>query len=166
MTHEPSLNTLTWTLDYSKNSDVDDSVGHWQVMKHPKKSGFTRILYSTKIKMMPWIPEFFIEFMTGKALTEATGWLKRESELAQKVSDEAAAHALTGGGDSASPPSDGVNNKPPTSSWFKLKGGSASPSSSQSVVRPLTDEGSAENKNKNKRLSIRGGISLRRFFKL
>lgn len=58
LTHEPKYNTLTWTLDYSKSSDfgglfsgrltsittdrfavldLDDNVGHWQVMPHPSK---------------------------------------------------------------------------------------------------------------------------------
>lgn len=55
--HRPMYNTLTWTLDYSKRSDIgndvssvrhvyyglmnrgvtDDSVGHWQVEAHPHK---------------------------------------------------------------------------------------------------------------------------------
>jgi hypothetical protein len=26
LTHEPKYNTLTWTLDYTKNSDFDDNV--------------------------------------------------------------------------------------------------------------------------------------------
>lgn len=32
---------------------------------------------------MPWLPEFVINFITSRALTEATGWLKKESELEQ-----------------------------------------------------------------------------------
>eukprot|EP00981_Chlorochromonas_danica_P008840 scaffold2312_cov165-Ochromonas_danica.AAC.80 len=84
LTHEPKHNTLTWTLDYKYNSDLDDSVGHWQVMSHPSKSGWTRLLYSTKIKLFPWIPEFIVGFLTSKALGESTAWVKRESELEAK----------------------------------------------------------------------------------
>lgn len=80
-TYNPRHNTLTWTLDYTKNSDFDDNVGHWQVMPHPKKHGWTRILYSTKVKLFPWIPEFIVKFLTSKALVESTSWVKRESEL-------------------------------------------------------------------------------------
>jgi hypothetical protein len=47
LTFEPKWNTLTWTLDYRYNSDFDDNVGHWQVLPHPSKKGWTRILYST-----------------------------------------------------------------------------------------------------------------------
>jgi hypothetical protein len=80
-TYNPMYNTLTWTLDYNKNSDFDDNVGHWQVMAHPSKKGWTRVLYSTKVKLFPWIPEFIVKFLTSKALVESTSWVKRESEL-------------------------------------------------------------------------------------
>lgn len=80
LTHEPKYNTLTWTLDYKYNSDFDDNVGHWQVMPHPSKKGWSRVLYSTKVKLFSWIPEFVVNFLTGKALVESTTWLKRESE--------------------------------------------------------------------------------------
>lgn len=49
-------------------------------MPHPSRKGWSRILYSTKIKLFPWIPEFIISFLTGKALTESTGWVKKYSE--------------------------------------------------------------------------------------
>ena len=80
LTHEPRWNTLTWTLDYTKNSDFDDNVGHWQVMKHPTKAGWTRVLYSTKVKLFPWIPNLVVNFITTKALVESTTWVKKESE--------------------------------------------------------------------------------------
>jgi hypothetical protein len=38
------------------------------------------VLYSTKVKLFPWIPEFVVNFLTKKALVEATTWVKRESE--------------------------------------------------------------------------------------
>ena len=49
---------------------VDDSVGLWQVMPHPERKDWTRILYSTKIKLLPWIPEFAVRSFTTQALTE------------------------------------------------------------------------------------------------
>jgi hypothetical protein len=49
---------------------ADDNVGHWQVMPHPSRSGWTRLLYSCKVKLLPWIPEFVVSFLTSKALTE------------------------------------------------------------------------------------------------
>lgn len=65
-------------------SDFDDNVGHWQVMKHPTKAGWSRVLYSCKVKLFPWIPEFVVNFLTKKALTESTGWVKRVSEKEQE----------------------------------------------------------------------------------
>ena len=38
----PRTNTFTWTLDYDRSSDFDDNVGHWQVMRHPSKNGWSR----------------------------------------------------------------------------------------------------------------------------
>ena len=35
-------------------------------------SNHTRVLYSTKIKMFPWIPEFIVNILTGKALVEVS----------------------------------------------------------------------------------------------
>lgn len=68
-------------------------------------SGWTRLLYSTKIKLFPWIPEFIINFLTSKALLESTSWVKKESELEQ------AKNAKTQKSTSAA------------NAWFNLKGG-------------------------------------------
>eukprot|EP01031_Cornospumella_fuschlensis_P029236 gene29236-35291_t len=84
LTYEPKYFTLTWTLDYQYSSDFDDSTGHWQVMPHPTKSGWSRVLYSTEVKLLPWIPEFVITFLTKTALVEATTWVKKESEAMVK----------------------------------------------------------------------------------
>ena len=80
----PVHNTFTWTLDYRYNSDFDDNVGHWQVQKHPTKPGWTRLLYSCKVKLFPWIPEFIVRFLTSNALKESTGWVKKEAEREAK----------------------------------------------------------------------------------
>lgn len=45
-------------------------MGLWQVMPHPEKRDWTRILYSSKIKLLPFIPEFAIRSFTAQALTE------------------------------------------------------------------------------------------------
>lgn len=80
LTYEPAYYTVTWTLDYQYHSDFDDTTGHWQVMPHPSKSGWTRILYSTEVKLPPWVPEFVINMLTNSALLESTAWVKKESE--------------------------------------------------------------------------------------
>jgi hypothetical protein len=85
LTYEPKYVTYTWTLDYQYNSDFDDNTGHWQAMTHPTKPGWTRVLYSTEVKLFSWIPEFVVTFLTKTALIESTVWVKRESEKQAKA---------------------------------------------------------------------------------
>jgi len=79
--HFPDLDSLTWTLDYSKNSDFNDSCGYWYVIPHPQKTGWTRVFYSVEVSMYDWVPKFVMDFMSSKALTDATNWLKKYSEI-------------------------------------------------------------------------------------
>lgn len=84
LTYDPELNTLVWTLDYKYNSDFDDNTGHWQVLPHPVKRGWSRVLYSSEVRLFPWIPEFVVAILTKTALVEATTWVRKESEAAAK----------------------------------------------------------------------------------
>jgi hypothetical protein len=77
----PELNSLTWTLDYSKKSDFNDSCGFWYVVPHPDDEYRTRLYYSVEISMFDWVPKFVVDFMSTKALTDATGWVKKYSAL-------------------------------------------------------------------------------------
>jgi hypothetical protein len=77
----PNLNSLTWTLDYSKKSDFDDSCGYWYVIPHPTKKDWTRVYYSVEVSLFAWVPKFVVQFMSQQALTEATGWVKKFSQL-------------------------------------------------------------------------------------
>jgi hypothetical protein len=88
--HDPAKNSLTWTLDYSQKSDLDDSVGFWYVIPHPDNpANWTRVYYSVEVSMFSWVPKFVVEFMSKQALTDATAWVKRQSELAaSKVSPQ------------------------------------------------------------------------------
>ena len=76
----PELNSLTWTLDYSKKSDFNDSCGFWYVVPHPDDSLKTRLFYSVEVSMFDWVPKFVVDFMSTKALTDATAWVKKFSE--------------------------------------------------------------------------------------
>lgn len=77
----PELNSLTWTLDYSKKSDFNDSCGFWFVIPHPDDDQRTRLFYSVEVSMFDWIPKFVVDFMSTKALTDATAWVKKYSEM-------------------------------------------------------------------------------------
>jgi len=99
--HFPGLDSLTWTLDYSKQSDFDDSCGFWYVIPHPQKLGWTRVFYSVEVSMFDWVPKFVMDFMSSKALTDATNWLKKYSEI------EAAKHPSTNTSENVSNEQDG-----------------------------------------------------------
>eukprot|EP00977_Amphora_coffeiformis_P001507 scaffold294_cov221-Amphora_coffeaeformis.AAC.63 len=46
--YQPQLNSMTWTLDYSRKSDFDDSCGYWYVVPHPANKEWTRVYYSVE----------------------------------------------------------------------------------------------------------------------
>jgi hypothetical protein len=75
---------LTWTLDYSKESDLDDSVGFWYVMPLKDKPGWSRLYYSVDVKLKGWVPGFLKNMITKSGLNKATAWVKRESEKIAK----------------------------------------------------------------------------------
>lgn len=76
----PALKSLTWALDYNKKSDLDDTVGFWYVLEHPYKKNWSRVFYSVELRIFDWIPGYIKDIISRKALSEATGWVKSESE--------------------------------------------------------------------------------------
>lgn len=67
---EPQYNTYFWALDYRYSSDFDDNVGQWQVLPHPTKEGWSRVVYSVGVKLYSWVPGFVVTFLTNSALVE------------------------------------------------------------------------------------------------
>jgi len=80
--YRPSQGYMTWTLDYTRESDLEDSVGFWRVMPHPSKPGWSRVYYSVDVRLRGWVPGFIESMITKKGLIQATEWVKRESEAA------------------------------------------------------------------------------------
>uniref|UniRef100_A0A7S3FJR5 START domain-containing protein n=1 Tax=Haptolina ericina TaxID=156174 RepID=A0A7S3FJR5_9EUKA len=78
--YHPKLSVLTWTLDYGRLSDLIDSVGYWCVVPHPTVAGHSRVYYSVDAALPSWVPGFVVTAVTSKALTDATHWVKVESE--------------------------------------------------------------------------------------
>lgn len=78
--YHPEANYLTWTLDYSRNSDLDDSVGYWRVTPLTTDPPLTRLEYSVDIRFKGWIPGFVQDMIAKKGLTSATSWVKKQSE--------------------------------------------------------------------------------------
>jgi hypothetical protein len=78
-TYEPLKKSITWTLDDEKENDFIDVQGHWHVEPHGVGS---RVFYEIKTIVPSWIPGWLKKTLTNKAMTDATSWLKRESEKA------------------------------------------------------------------------------------
>ena len=76
----PDENALTWTLDYERESDIDDCHGIWKVVPHPERPDWSRVEYAADLKLRGGCPQFVIDLLTKKALVDACTWLKVESE--------------------------------------------------------------------------------------
>jgi hypothetical protein len=73
---------LTWSLDYTRESDFDDNVGCWVVEAHPEKENWSRAWFSCDLALKTKLPGFLMNFARKKALKNSTKWVKRESEKA------------------------------------------------------------------------------------
>jgi hypothetical protein len=71
---------VTWTLDYSRNSDLDDSVGYWLLKEVAGQPGVTQVEYSVDIRLKGWVPRFVKKIMVNRGLEDATSWVKVQSE--------------------------------------------------------------------------------------
>jgi carbon monoxide dehydrogenase subunit G len=80
---------MTWTLDYSRKSELDDSVGYWYVEPHPTRKGETRLYYSVDVRMRGFVPAFVQDMVRQEGLVRATRWVKAFSE--KQHSSQAAA---------------------------------------------------------------------------
>ncbi len=47
---------MTWTLDYTRESDLDDSVGYWRTVARDDQPGTTRLYYSVDVRLRGWVP--------------------------------------------------------------------------------------------------------------
>ena len=73
----------TWTLDYNRESDLDDSVGFWRVTPVEGDATRSMVEYSVDIKIKGWVPDFIRELLVDKGLKQATNWVKVQSEKRQ-----------------------------------------------------------------------------------
>jgi len=83
---QPRPHYITWTLDYSRESDLDESVGYWYVEPHPEKPHWSRLYYSIDMRTRGWMPGFIRNRVAARGLRDATSWVKRESEAAPAIS--------------------------------------------------------------------------------
>ncbi len=79
-TYNPTAGWLTWTLDYSRKSDLDESVGYWRVTPITAEPPRSRLEYSVDIRFDGWVPQFIQDTISKKGLTNAVSWVKQQSE--------------------------------------------------------------------------------------
>lgn len=70
----------TWTLDYARESDLDDSVGFWRVTPVEGQPEQATVEYSVDIAIKGWVPGFVRGLLVDNGLKAATTWVKVQSE--------------------------------------------------------------------------------------
>ena len=60
-------------LDYSRCSDLSDSVGYWYV--EDRNDGWCRVFYSTDSQLPRFIPGFAKDMLTNMAAKRSTSWV-------------------------------------------------------------------------------------------
>jgi hypothetical protein len=71
---------VTWTLDYDRESDLDDSVGYWRVTPHHRNPNASIVEYSVDLRLRSWVPGFIKRILVDKGLEQATSWVKIQAE--------------------------------------------------------------------------------------
>ncbi|MDP2308704.1 MAG: SRPBCC family protein [Pseudomonadota bacterium] len=79
-TYNPTAGWLTWTLDYSRLSDLDESIGYWRVTPLTTEPPRTRLEYSVDVRFKGWVPGFAQDMIAKHGLTNAVAWVKKQSE--------------------------------------------------------------------------------------
>jgi hypothetical protein len=79
-TYAPERGYMSWQLDYSRQSDLDDSVGYWLVREVPGRPGWTRVDYSVDLRVTGWVPQFVQDLLVKQGLQDATSWLRKHAE--------------------------------------------------------------------------------------
>ena len=78
--HQPAKGYLTWHLDYTRESDIDDSTGYWLVYPTPGYEGWTRVEYTVDLRLKGWVPGIVENMLAKKGLILATSWVKKQAE--------------------------------------------------------------------------------------
>ncbi|MAA79949.1 MAG: hypothetical protein CL916_11900 [Deltaproteobacteria bacterium] len=71
---------ITWTLDYTKESDLNDSTGCWFLYPSPDNPGQTRVEYTIDVRISGWVPKFVQTILADRGLEDATKWVKKAAK--------------------------------------------------------------------------------------
>lgn len=70
----------TWTLDYDRRSDLDDSVGFWRVEPVKGNADRSNVFYSATVRYRGWAPWWIMRMFVEGTLAETADWVKAYSE--------------------------------------------------------------------------------------
>ena len=70
----------TWTLDYARRSDLDDSVGFWRVEAVSDNVERSLVFYSATVRHRGWSPWWLRRVFVKGALAETAQWVREHSE--------------------------------------------------------------------------------------
>jgi len=111
--HSPSASAAAFALDYSRNSDIDDTVraaaaaalppcpawrasrprlqvGYWHV--GPRNGGSSsRVTYSAALLLKGWFPKPVVDFLLSTTLGRATQWVATEARRRDPVASAGSA---------------------------------------------------------------------------
>jgi len=74
--YEPGKSCMTFHLDYTRLSELSDTVGYWYVEK--LGDGWTRVYYSTDSQVPAWVPGFMKDQLVNLAAKRSTSWVDVE----------------------------------------------------------------------------------------
>ena len=79
--YDARIGCMTFQLDYSRNSDLDDSVGYWHVAPMVQADGTThsRVTYMAALALRGWFPKSVIDILFATTLGKATAWVGQEA---------------------------------------------------------------------------------------
>ncbi len=69
----------TWTLDYSKESDLDDSIGFWRVSPMPGVPGRSLVEHSTHVALKTAMPGFLRSWIADNSLRSTGDWVRKHA---------------------------------------------------------------------------------------
>ena len=70
----------TWTLDFSRKSDLNDTVGFWRIDPVVDASGSSDVAYSASVRWNGWFTALLSDLIARRGLRVATEWVKTQAE--------------------------------------------------------------------------------------
>ena len=105
---EPRQQSMVFRLDYSRLSDLDDSVGYWHVAAKTELDGrvTSRVTHAAAWALRGWWPRAVVHLMLKSWLRQATSWVATDSMArhASRTAMLAEARRRRRGGGGARPP--------------------------------------------------------------